>query len=245
MKRLYLAHSFEKEKILSLDPKQMHYLFHVLRLQDKDEILVFNGKDGEWFAEIKKVNKKNASLQLKKMTRFQNEEDSHILNDVIYCFAPIKQARLEYLLQKAVELKANMIYAIHTQYTQNHFFNKEKILSYLIGAAEQCRALSIPVFKDYSSLLSLLTNWESDRILFFCDEEEQDRYFLPKCLEFKDQKMGILVGPEGGFSSTERDLLRKYDFVKPVTLGKRILRADTAGIFMLSVVNAVKSLQNS
>ncbi|MEP4431121.1 MAG: 16S rRNA (uracil(1498)-N(3))-methyltransferase, partial [Hyphomicrobiales bacterium] len=161
--------------------------------------------------------------------------------DLLYCFAPLKQARLDYMVQKSVEMGAGQLQPVITQYTQVHKLNEDRISSNLVEAAEQCGILSIPTLSNALSLEALLENWPEDqpsRALIFCDELADASDQVQRLQTMSAQPLAVLIGPEGGFSEAERLLLRSKPFVHGLSLGPRILRADTAAVAAMAIIQA-------
>jgi len=199
-----------------------------------DPVLVFNGRDGKWLAYISLIDKPRCVLQLAEIVREQPETP-----DFHYLFAPLRKVRLDYMVQKAVELGVASLRPIVTQHTQVAKVNKKRIVSNVIEAAEQCGILFVPEVRELISMRSLLANWAieyGDCSLIFCDEMESVGNFYERVSLLKGKSVAVLVGPEGGFSVTEREILHSKDFVIPVSLGSRILRSDTAAVAALALV---------
>jgi 16S rRNA (uracil1498-N3)-methyltransferase len=239
MQRLFLRHILADGARIEADRSQANYLLNVLRLKDGDYVLVFNGSDGEWLAKIASNGRRDCALQLIERVREQT-----VLNDLIYMFAPLKHARLDYMVQKAVEMGAGSLKPVLTQHTQASRVNLERMEANVIEAAEQCGVLSVPKVQQLQPLTDTLEAWEQTqpgRQLLFCDEAEgtdNPLLTLARIKEAGPQPLAILIGPEGGFSDEERTLLRSLDFVTPIPLGPRILRADTAAVAALAVIQA-------
>lgn len=239
MQRLFVRHMLAEGASVEADRSQANYLLNVLRMKDGDELLVFNGKDGEWRAAIRATGRKACNLDLIEQVRAQTNAI-----DLRYLFAPLKHARLDYMVQKAVEMGAGSLQPVMTQFTQASRVNLERMEANVIEAAEQCGVLTIPDIREPVKLTELLRSWdktEAGRRLLFCDEGEETQNPLPalnRLSDFKGTPLALLIGPEGGFSPEERELLRSSDFVTPIPLGPRILRADTAAVAALAVVQA-------
>jgi 16S rRNA (uracil1498-N3)-methyltransferase len=216
-------------------PQQTHYLTNVLRLGEGSEILIFNGRDGEWLAQLKPRGRKRAFLHITEQTRPQPEPSG-----LVYCFAPLKQGRLDYMVQKAVEMGAGALQPVITQHTQVSKFGIGRIVANVIEAAEQCGVLCLPELREAVQLDRLLDNWEAGRQLIYCDEHSETNNPIPILESVTENKLGILIGPEGGFSESEREKLHALPYVTAIPLGPRILRADTAAVAALAVVQAVK-----
>ncbi|MCO5070790.1 MAG: 16S rRNA (uracil(1498)-N(3))-methyltransferase [Rhizobiaceae bacterium] len=233
MQRIFVADNLSPGTAFSASPTQSHYLSHVLRLGEGAELLAFNGRDGEWLVRITTRTKKAVHLAALEQTREQSETP-----DLVYCFAPLKQGRLDYLVQKAVEMGAGVLQPVATQHTQVAKVGIDRIRSNVIEAAEQCGILAVPEIRETVRLDRLLADWEPDRCLIFCDEDAETNNPIAKLQAIPARKLGLLVGPEGGFSDDERRMLRALPFVAAIPLGPRILRADTAAVAALAVVQA-------
>jgi 16S rRNA (uracil1498-N3)-methyltransferase len=196
-------------------------------------MLLFNGRGGEWLARLAQKTRKAVRLVAVEQTRPQPP-----LPDLVYCFAPLKQARLDYLVQKAVEMGAGVLQPVLTQHTQVARIASDRIAANAIEAAEQCGILAIPELREAVRLDRLLSGWDANRRLIFCDEDSATNNPLPALQRIAEKKLGLLVGPEGGFSEAERRELRALPFVSAIPLGPRILRADTAAVAALAVIQA-------
>lgn len=232
LQRLYVPVDLGPGIVLDVSPDQAHYLRNVLRIAEGAELLVFNGRHGEWLARAKLSGKKGVLLELIEETRAQPATP-----DLHYCFAPLKVGRLDYVVQKAVEMGASVLQPVLTQHTQGKI-SVEKIAANAIEAAEQCGVLAVPDAREAVKLDRLLAGWEQDRRLIFCDEDASTNNPLPALQGIKQRKLALLVGPEGGFSDAERQQLRALPFVTAIPLGPRILRADTAAVAALAVIQA-------
>jgi 16S rRNA (uracil1498-N3)-methyltransferase len=233
MQRLFVPQDLAAGAKVEPAASQTHYLLHVLRLADGAELLVFNGRDGEWLARAASITKKRITLEAVEQTRPQPP-----LPDLLYCFAPLKQGRLDYLVQKAVEMGAGALQPVITQHTQVARPGAERLAANVIEAAEQCGVLAVPPVREPVKLHRLLAGWEADRRLVFCDEDAEANNPLAALQALAGTKIGLLVGPEGGFSEVERKALRALPFVTAIALGPRILRADTAAVAALALVQA-------
>jgi 16S rRNA (uracil1498-N3)-methyltransferase len=233
MQRLHVEAELSEGATVSPDSAQSHYLANVLRMAEGAELLVFNGRDGEWLARVSTKSKKAVVLTAIGQARPQPEPPG-----LVYCFAPLKAGRLDYLVQKAVEMGAGVLQPVITQHTQVAKIGSERIVANAIEAAEQCGILAIPQTREAVRLDRLLADWEKDRRLIFCDEDAATDNPLPALRSIAERKLGLLVGPEGGFSDEERRQLRALPFVTAIPLGPRILRADTAAVAALAVIQA-------
>ncbi|MER8733861.1 16S rRNA (uracil(1498)-N(3))-methyltransferase [Mesorhizobium sp. M0018] len=233
MQRLFVPDGLGPDIEFDVGPQQSHYLSHVLRLGEGAEILVFNGRDGEWSAAIAAKSKKALRLKLLALQRPQPP-----LPDLVYCFAPLKQGRLDYLVQKAVEMGAGILQPVITQHTQVAKPGIERLRANVVEAAEQCGILAVPELREAEKFERLLAGWDPERRLIFCDEDASTNSPLPALQVVRENKLGLLVGPEGGFSDEERKMLRALPFVTAIPLGPRILRADTAAVAALALIQA-------
>lgn len=234
MQRLYVTGGLHPGAAIKPDARQGHYLANVLRMAEGAELLVFNGRDGEWLARLSARSKKAVELSAVEQTRPQPPPP-----DLVYCFAPLKTGRLDYLVQKAVEMGAGVLQPVITQHTQVARIALDRIAANAVEAAEQCGILAIPLVREAVRLEWLLSSWESDRRLIFCDEDFSTNNPLPALRAVTEKKLGLLVGPEGGFSDEERGQLRALSFVTAIPLGPRILRADTAAVAALALIQAI------
>jgi 16S rRNA (uracil1498-N3)-methyltransferase len=212
---------------------QAHYLLHVLRLKAGDAILVFNGRDGEWRAALRDVGRKNCGLAIGEQTRAQPDPA-----DLDFLFAPLKQARLDYMVQKAVEMGATRLMPVKTQFTQVARVNADRMRANAIEAAEQCGLLSLPEIAPFKPPDQVLAGWDPPRRLIFCDEAASLADPLAALKAIPAGPLAVLIGPEGGFSDAERARLLDFPHVTAISLGPRILRADTAAVAALALVQA-------
>jgi len=233
--RLFVDASLEPGQTVALDRNQGNYLGNVLRLAAGDSILVFNGRDGEWQARIA-GRKRPDSLEVVSQTRPQDQ-----LPDIAYVFAPLKHARLDYMVQKAVEMGASALQPVLTRFTQVSRVNSERMRANVIEAAEQCGILSLASVAEPAPLERYLSQRALDRLLVFCDEaaEVEDPIQSLQQARASGHGIDILIGPEGGFAEEERALLLRQPRILRLALGPRILRADTAAVAALALVQAV------
>jgi 16S rRNA (uracil1498-N3)-methyltransferase len=232
--RLFVANHLSAGAETVLSAAQAHYLLHVLRLAEGAEILVFDGVNGEWRAKIVAAKKTNCRIHVTNFVRSQTAAQ-----DIHYAFAPLKQARLDYMVQKAVEMGASLLQPVITAHTAVPRLNLERMRANAIEAAEQCGILAVPSIASPLKLESLLKTCEAGRIVVFCDEHALAAPPLVALAKIKGGKIMVLIGPEGGFSKNEREMLLSKDSVCPISLGPRIMRADTAAVAALALVNAV------
>ncbi|MBQ0710066.1 MULTISPECIES: 16S rRNA (uracil(1498)-N(3))-methyltransferase [unclassified Ochrobactrum] len=234
MQRLYVENDLQSDSQIEVASQAAHYLTHVLRLKDGDEILAFNGRDGEWKSRLKPEGKKRLFLEPFEQTRPQPPESG-----LIYCFAPLKQGRLDYMVQKAVEMGAGVLQPVITQHTQVPKLGTDRIKANAIEAAEQCGVLSLPECREAIRFDRLICQWDETRRLIFCDEGHESDDPLTILQGITPGPVALLIGPEGGFSESERQTLRKLPFVTAIPLGPRILRADTAAVAAMALVQSV------
>jgi 16S rRNA (uracil1498-N3)-methyltransferase len=232
--RLFVDAPLFQGASVALDRDQANYLGNVLRLSSGAEILAFNGRDGEWRAAIT-GRKRPESLTVLQRTRGQDS-----LPDVTYVFALLKHARLDYIVQKAVEMGASKLQPITTRHTQLSRLNLERVSANVIEAAEQCGILSLAAVAAPLPLERYLGERDERRLLVFCDEaaEIADPLAALKAARTDGGGIDVLVGPEGGFAAEERDSLLRQPHSLRLCLGPRILRADTAGVAALALVQA-------
>jgi 16S rRNA (uracil1498-N3)-methyltransferase len=230
--RLYLDSPLSEGSRVTLERAQSHYLQDVLRLGDGDGVLVFNGRDGEWLARLE-GGKRTATLQVDSQNRAQSS-----LPDLRYVFAPLKHARLDYMVQKAVEMGARALLPVLTQRTQATRVNTERMRANVIEAAEQCGIISLAEVAEPMTLERFLADRDGTRLLVFCDEEAETANPTDALRNASAAPVDLLIGPEGGFSDGERSALLKQPHVLRLSLGPRILRADTAAVAALALIQA-------
>lgn len=236
LQRLFVGADLAGGLALTLNREQSLYLAAVLRKGVGDEVVLFNGRDGAWLCRLSGDSKKSVSLETVEQIAPQT-----LPSDLWYGFAPLKNERLDYVIQKAVEMGAGVIQPVQTQYTQVHRLKMERLAANAVEAAEQCEVLNVPVIAPKTSLNALLDNWADNhgpRKLIFADEGEASASPVDAVQQLTGQKIGVLIGPEGGFSDAERAKLRALPFVIPISLGPRILRADTAAVAAMAIIQA-------
>jgi 16S rRNA (uracil1498-N3)-methyltransferase len=211
---------------------QAHYLLHVMRAKVGQLVSLFNGRDGEWLAEISAMARRGVTLTCRKQTEVQAG-----VPDLWLLFAPVKKTPADYLVQKATELGVAKLQPVFTRRTIVTRVNPERLLANAVEAAEQSGRLSVPEIGEPKPLEKILSAWPKERKLYFCDEGGDAK---PLAEMAGAAPAAILTGPEGGFDPAERDALRGLAFVTPVTLGPRILRADTAALAALAIWQSVK-----
>ncbi|MBN9566808.1 MAG: 16S rRNA (uracil(1498)-N(3))-methyltransferase [Alphaproteobacteria bacterium] len=250
--RLHVEGPLRKEMRITPSPEQAHYLLHVMRAKAGDMLSLFNGRDGEWRAEIADVTKRSCTL----VCRAQSGPQQAV-PDLWLVFAPIKKTPTDYLVQKATELGASLLQPVFTRRTIVTRVNRDRMRANAIEAAEQSGRTDVPEIREPLPLEKLLAQWPADRKLLFCDEAG-DALPIAKAFAQKrpsplaeggeaqratgegDCSWAILTGPEGGFDPAERAVIRARDGAIPVTLGKRILRADTAALAALAIFQSLR-----
>ncbi len=232
--RLFVTTDLAGGLAIGLDPSQAHYVKTVLRLGPGAELALFNGRDGEWRGRIDAVGRGWCSVALYEQSRAQEPP-----GDLALVFAPLKRGRIDFLVAKATEIGVAALHPVFTRRSVVERVNLERLRANAIEAAEQSERLSVPDVAEPEPLERLMARWPAERRLLLCDESGA----APPIAEFlaatADGASAVLVGPEGGFAETELDALRKLPFVSPVGLGPRVLRADTAALAALAVLQAL------
>jgi 16S rRNA (uracil1498-N3)-methyltransferase len=232
--RLCVAEDLATGAEVRLEPQQTNYLVNVLRLGAGAPVLLFNGRDGEFSSSLAASTRKAASLAVGAQTRSQEAPP-----DVDYLFAPLKHARLDYMAQKAIEMGARSLRPVITRHTQVARVNLERLRANAIEACEQCGVIWIPEIAPVEPLGEALKNWPPERLLVFCDEEADQASPLDALGAARaDGGVSLLVGPEGGFDDAERAAILSAPRVVRLSLGPRILRADTAAVAALTLIQA-------
>jgi 16S rRNA (uracil1498-N3)-methyltransferase len=236
--RLYVQAPLAAGASVALDPAQGHYLLNVLRLRAGDAVLAFNGRDGEWRGALASSGKRAVNLVAEAQTRPQTRA-----TDLHYLFAPLKHARLDYMVQKAVELGVSRLQPVITRHTQATRVNFQRMRANAIEAAEQCGILTLPEIGEPLDLARAVQQLDAGRLLVFCDEgaEQPDPAAALTAVRTHTvtRPIAVLVGPEGGFAEEERQALLRRSNVVRLLLGPRIMRADTAAVAALALVQAV------
>lgn len=213
----------------------VNHLRNVLRLGDGAELLVFNGRDGEWRARLFAKSRREWGLKIESLARPQTAR-----GDLHYAFAPIKHARLDFMVQKAVEMGTGRLSPVMTQHTHVTRVNVDRMRANVIEAAEQCGILALPDVDEPQDFARWLAAVETERAIVFCDEEAETGDPLQALAAAPQKPLTLLIGPEGGFSENERNTLLARDGVVRLSLGPRILRADTAAIAALAILQAAR-----
>ncbi len=232
--RLYVQESLLQGAQLLLSKPQSHYLATVMRQREGAAICVFNGRDGEWRGILREADSKRASIQLESQLRPQLAEP-----DVWLVFAPIKLGRIDFLVEKATELGAAALLPVQTARTIVSRVNDERLQAHIVEAAEQSERLTLPALHPLQSFRQLLAAWPAERTLIYADETHAGSSPAVLLPSLKGQKLAVLIDPEGGFSLTELEQLRAHPQAKAMSLGTRILRADTAALAALAGVMAL------
>lgn len=226
--RLYVEQGLGEGQTIPLTKEQAHYLFGVMRMAVGDPVLLFNGRDGEWRCAVTVANKRNGELVCEAQTK-----PLQMPPDLWLCFAPIKKARTDFIVEKAAEMGAARIVPVNTDFTNSERIRQDRLQAHAVEAAEQCGGTYVPQVSDLVKLDRLLAEWPEGRQLMFCDEAEVGS--AKRLAASEAGPWAILIGPEGGFSEAERDRLKALPFAHVVSLGPRILRADTAAVAAMTL----------
>jgi 16S rRNA (uracil1498-N3)-methyltransferase len=230
--RLHVEAAFDAAAEITLPKEQGHYLTNVLRMNAGDAVRVFNNTHGEWLAYLTEAGKKTVQIRCEK-----NVSAATPPPDIDYLFAPLKHQRLDYLVQKATELGARRLRPIITARTIADRVNLERMRANVIEAAEQCNLVFVPEVLEPQKFDAALRGWDAARALIFCDETATISDPL-QTLQGIKSPAAIIVGPEGGFTEDERRHLKSLPYVRGISLGPRIMRADTAAVAILALVQA-------
>jgi 16S rRNA (uracil1498-N3)-methyltransferase len=233
--RLFVSSPLAIGAAVELAQEQAHYLKNVMRLSEGDAVALFNGSDGEYRARIESFAKRAASLIVEEQLRRQQIEP-----DLWLVFAPIKRARIDYLVEKATELGASALVPVITRHTHVERLNLDRLRAHAIEAAEQSERLTVPRIDEARALDDVIAAWDASRRIMLCDESGKAPPAATVLAAQSAASWAVLIGPEGGFAETELDALRKLPFVSAVSLGPRILRADTAALAGLAVLQALR-----
>lgn len=227
--RLYTTEALTMNAPLTLPPAQSHYLCNVMRKKQGSLIALFNGKDGEWEAQIDTADKKHCELTLTKQLRDQHREKPLAL-----AYAPVKNVAQHFIIQKATEMGIINLYPVFTEHTIINKINHDKLAANAIEAAEQCERLTVPTIHLAQKLAAFLTSLPENHILLFCDESGNGTP-APDITLPQNRPLTVLIGPEGGFSQQEQHILAQHNQTVAISMGPRILRADTAAIAALTI----------
>jgi 16S rRNA (uracil1498-N3)-methyltransferase len=233
--RLFISSPLATGVAVELAQEQAHYLKNVMRLGEGDAVALFNGSGGEFRARIESFGKRAARLVVEEQLRAQSAEP-----DLWLVFAPIKRARIDYLVEKATELGASALVPVITRHTHVERLNLDRLRAHAIEAAEQSERLTVPHIEEPRALDDVLADWDASRRIMLCDESRTAPPAAAALARESAKAWAVLIGPEGGFAETELDALRKLPFVSAVSLGPRILRADTAALAGLAVLQALR-----
>jgi 16S rRNA (uracil1498-N3)-methyltransferase len=233
LQRLFVQGDIRASHAVPVDDSQYNYLHNVLRMEDGAELLAFNGRDGEWLVKLHYPTKKKIALEPIEQSRPQPEA-----SDLHYLFAPLKVGRLDYLVQKAVEMGAGVLQPVMTQHVQGKIGSVDRLRANAVEAAEQCGILAIPDVREPVRLVNLLEGWNASRRIIYCDEGAETNNPMSALSAITEKHHALLIGPEGGFSAEEQAVLRSLPFVTAIPLGPRILRADTAAVAAMAVIQA-------
>lgn len=226
--RLYVDHPLAEGQSIPLERDQAHYLFGVMRQAEGAYVALFNARDGEYVAEITQAGKRGGELTCRVQTK-----PLQLPPDLWLLFAPIKKARTDFIVEKATEMGAKRIVPVQTEFTNSERIRQDRLQAHAVEAAEQCGGTYVPEVADLHRLDRMLAEWDPERQIMFCDESLVGA--AEALGDVKGGKWAILIGPEGGFSDAERKRLHALPFTHAVSLGPRILRADTAAVAALTV----------
>lgn len=234
MIRLFVADDLSADTLIGLDKDQSHYLANVMRVKAGEDVALFNGRDGEWLGCLDKVAKASVTIQVQRQSRRQTPEP-----DLWLLAAPIKKDCIDLVAEKATELGVSVLWPVFTHRTVMSRVNTDRLAANMVEAAEQCERLSVPEMREPVDLTKALSGWDATRPLLFLDESGGGAPINQALTGLSPGPLAVLTGPEGGFDDAERALLARLPFAVPVSLGPRILRAETAAIAALSVVQAL------
>ena len=232
--RIFITQDLAAGTDIELPEGQSKYLTRVMRLAEGDNIRVFNGRHGEWRASLHQTGSKRVSIRPTDQTREQVSGP-----ELTLMFAPLKKARTDFVVEKACELGVRTIQPVMTEYTQASRVRADRLQSVVIEAAEQTERMDIPTVEDDLPLLSALDRWGASAPVFYCDESGEALPMIDALKQQASSSAAILIGPEGGFAPKEREKLRSLPYIVPVTLGPRILRAETAAVAALTLWQSV------
>ncbi len=228
--RLYVEHPLGAGQSVPLERDQAHYLFGVMRLGIGAQVALFNGSDGEWLCEVAEAGKRGGLLTCVSQTKPLQMPPDHWL-----MFAPIKKARTDFIVEKAAEMGAARILPVQSDFTNSERIRQDRLQAHAVEAAEQCGGTFVPEVADLQKLSRLLDHWPEERQLMFCDEAEVGNALQWAAAAHATAPWAILIGPEGGFSDAERKRLHALPQSHVVSLGPRILRADTAAVAAMTL----------
>ena len=231
--RLHIESHLEASKECELSLDKSHYLCNVMRCKEGDVISCFNENDGEFISKIVKIDKKRTIIEAQSLKKAPQKE-----SDIWLLFAPLKKENTDFVIEKSTELGVGKIIPVITRFTNSDKIRLSRFISQAIEASEQCERMSVPKIEDATKLKSVLENWNKTRTIFFMNERREATSIINAFSEHSNKPAALLIGPEGGFSDDEAQYITKFPFVKSVSLGPRILRAETAAISALAVWQA-------
>ena len=237
LKRLFIKTELKEKSLINLSVSNTHYISNVLRIREKQKLSIFNGIQGEWEGVIQNLNKKKGLIVIE--GQIKKQEDEKLIN-IIY--VPIKGHRNYYLIEKITELGVSNIFPILSERSVIKKFNYKRANACTIAASQQSGRLSVPKIHEFKNLKSLLSLWNKNNQILFCDETEKKIFFDDLFKSATKKKINtVLIGPEGGFSFSEKKFLKSLDYVFGLSLGNRVLRADTAAIYTLTLLRNKKN----
>ena len=231
--RIHHAGALAEGAEVALEAAQAHYLKNVMRLAEGDAVRLFNGRDGEWLCTITALKKKAGAARC-----VEKLAEPAPPPDIDYVFAPLKSGRLDYIAQKATEMGARRLRPVFTRHTVARRVNRHKLQANAIEAAEQCNLVFVPEVLEAEPLERMLSTWDEARHIIYCDEAAPIAAPIEALRQVPEGPLAVLIGPEGGFSPEEQEMLRRLSFVHAIRMGPRIMRADTAGVAALALVQA-------
>ncbi len=233
--RLFVASDLAKDLGVVLDKAQSHYVATVMRRREGEKVALFNGRDGEWIGTLQEVHKNHCLIHITEHLRPQQPEP-----DIYMLFAPVKKPQTNFIVQKATELGAREIWPVQTIRTNSERLRADKLGLQALEAAEQCQRLNVPKIRETQKLQNALQALESDRTLIFCDENLGGQNTVDVFSGLREsKKWAVLTGPEGGFTDEEGELIRNRANTHAISLGPRLLRAETAVVASLTLLQAV------
>lgn len=234
--RLHCNQKLSLNKLLVLNKSDTHYLKNVMRCKENDQINLFNENDGEFYSEILEIKKHKIILEI-----FKLSINTEIINDISLIFSLVKKNKMDFIIQKATEMGVKKIFPILTERSSIRNINTTRMYAIAKEASEQSNRISIPEISNLQTIQELLKNWDKNRSILYADEILKINKNLTILNRKNFVKSSLLIGPEGGFSSEENDMLKTYKFVFPISFGQTILRSDTAAIVGLSYLNIINS----
>jgi 16S rRNA (uracil1498-N3)-methyltransferase len=229
MIRLFTDHPLTSQGQVPLTPAQANYLCNVMRCSVGDQVLIFDGQNGEWLAQIDTLSKKAGAL-----TCLQQTKPQAIPRDIHLIFAPLKKTRTDFVVEKACEMGCASVMPVFTDFTNSGRVNTDRLRAVMIEAAEQCGMTHVPILHEPVTLKKCLSEWNPARSLLFCNERQTGKPIRTVLESHTGESWSLLIGPEGGFSDAEVNQLEAATYACPVTLGPRILRAETAVVAALT-----------